>query len=200
MGPSESESPRCQPATSSERAGRCRRISSTPGPPSPSAPLVLHWVTSLKAAKEPTGALCARERITLISTGPDAHTASVRATSPLIAPTLLSAPCVVVDTVPMMPRASRGESMPRPRTPGRPHLCRGALTLVGEVFPSKLLVPSPLVLPGLPHAREGGPLQGSPSPSPPALERLTLRSHPTPASLTSLFLWTCQRPVTNESP
>ena len=198
MGPSESESPRRQPATSSERAGRCRRISSVPL--SPSAPHALHWVTSPKAAKEPTGALCALERITPTSTGPDAHTASVRATSLRTVPTLFSAPCVVVDTVPMMLRASRGGSTPHPRMPRRLHLCRGALTLAGEVPPPKRLVPSPLVQPGLPPVREGGHLQGSPSPSPPALERPTPKSRPTPASLTSLCPWTCQRPVTNESP
>ena len=198
MGPSESGSPRRHPATSSDRAGRCRRISSAP--PSPSAPLVLHWVTSLKAAKEPTGALCAQEHITPTSIGPDAHTASVRATSRLIAPTLFSAPCVVVDTVPMMLRASGGGSMPHPRMPGRLLQCRGALTLAQGDSPPRCLEPSPLVLPWLPHAREGGPLQGSPSPSPPALERPTPKSRPTPASLTSLCPWTCQRPVTNESP
>ena len=104
------------------------------------------------------------------------------------------------DTVLMMLRASRGGSTPHPRMPRRLLLCWGALTPAGEVFPSKLLVPSPLVLPWLPHAREGGPLQGSPSPSPPALERPTQKSRPTPASLTSLSPWTCQRPVTNESP
>ena len=141
-----------------------------------------------------------QERITPTSTRPDAHTASVRATSPLIAPTLFSAPCVVVDTVPMMLRASGGRSTPRPRTPGRLLQCRGAPTLAQEDSPPRRLEPSPLVLPWLPHVREGGPLQGSPSPSPPALERPTQKSRPTPASLTSLCLWTCQRPVTNESP
>ena len=179
MGPSESASPRRRPATSLERAGRCRRISSTP--PSPSAPLVLHWATSPKAAKEPTGALCALERITPTSIGPDAHTASVRATSLLIAPTLYSAPCVVVDTVPMMLRASGGGSTPHPRMPGRLLQCRGALTLAQGDSPPRRLEPSPLVLPWLPHAREGGPLQGSPSPSPPALERRPQRSLHTPA-------------------
>ena len=179
MGPSESVSPRCQPATSSERAGRCRRISSAP--PSPSAPLVLHWATSPKVAKEPIGALCALERITPNSTGPNAHTASVRATSLLIAPTLFSVPCVVVDTVLMMLRASGGGSMPHPRMPGRLLQCQGALTLAQGDSPPRRLVPSPLMLPWLPHAREGGPLQGSPSPSPPALERPTLKSRLTPA-------------------
>ena len=180
MGPSESESPRRRPATSLERAGRCRRISSAPL--SPSAPLVLHWATSPKAAKEPTGALCAQECITPTSTGPDAPTALVvRATSLLIAPTLFSAPCVVADTAPTMLRASRGRSTPHPKTPRRPLLCRGALTLAEEVLHPKRLEPSPHELPWLPHAREGGPLQGSLSPSPPALERPTLKSHPTPA-------------------
>ena len=154
MGPSESESPRRQPATSLERTGRCRRISSAPL--SLSAPLVLHWVTSLKAAKEPTGALCAQERITPTSTGPAAHTASVRATSRLIAPTLFSAPCVVVDTVPMMLHASGGGGMPHPRMPGRLLWCQGALTLALGDSPPRRLEPSPLVLPWLPHAREGG--------------------------------------------
>ena len=174
MGPSESVSPRHQPATSSEHAGRCRRISSAPL--SPSAPLVLHWATSPKAAKEPTGALCAQERITPTSTGPDAHTASVRATNPLIAPTLFSVPCVVVDTMPMMLCASGGGSTPHPRMPGRLLQCRGALTLAQGDSPPRRLEPSPLVLPWLPRAREGGPLQGSPSPFPPALERQPQRS------------------------
>ena len=198
MGPSESASPRRRPATSSDRAGRYRRISSAP--PCPSAPPVLHWDTSPEDARVPTGALCARERITPTSTGPNASTASMRVTSLRTALILLSAPCVVVDTVPMMLRASRGGSTPHPRMPRRLPLCRGALTLAGEVFPPKRLEPSPLVLPWLPHAREGGHLQGSPSPSPLALERPTLKSRPTPASLTSLCSWTCQRPVTNESP
>ena len=179
MGPSESISPRHRPATSSDRAGRCRRISSAP--PCPSAPHVLHWDTSPEDAKVPTGALCAQEHITPTSTGPNAHTASVRATSLLIAPTLFSAPYVVVDTVPMMLRVSGGGSTPHPRMPRRLPLCRGALTLAGEVFPPKRLVLSLLVLPWLPHVREGGPLQGSPSPSPPALERPTQKSRPTPA-------------------
>ena len=179
MGPSESVSLRRRPATSSERAGRCRRTSSAP--PSPSAPLVLHWVTSPKAAKEPTGALCAPEHITPTSTGPDAHTASVRATSLLIAPTPFSVPCVVADTMLMMLHASGGRSTPHPRMPGRLLQCRGALTLAQGDSPPRRLEPSPLVLPWPPHAREGGPLQGSPSPSPPALERPTQKSRPTPA-------------------
>ena len=198
MGPSESVSPRHHPATSLERAGRCRRINSAPL--CPSAPPVLHWDTSPEDARVPTGALCAREHITLTSTGPNASTASMRVISLRTALILLSAPCVVVDTVPMMLRASRGGSTPHPRMPRRPHRCRGALTLAGEAFPSKHLAPSHLVLPGLPHVREGGHLQGSPSPSPPALGRPTQKSRPTPASLTSLCPWTCQRPVTNESP
>ena len=198
MGPSESASPRRRPATSSDRAGRYRRISSAP--PCPSAPPVLHWDTSPEDARVPTGALCVREHITPTSTGPNASTASMRVTSLRTALILPYAPCVAVDIVPMTLCASRGGSMPHPRMPRRPHLCRGALTLAGEASPSKRLAPNPLVLPGLPPAREGGPLQGSPSPSPPALERPTLKSHPTPASLTSLSPWTCQRPVTNESP
>ena len=198
MGPSESVSPRRHPATSSDRAGRCRRISSAP--PCPSAPPVLHWDTSPEDARVPTGALCARERITQTSTGPNASTALMRVISLRTALTLPSAPCVVVDTVLMMLHASKGGSTPHPRMPGRPHPCRGALTLAGEVFPLKRLEPSPLVLPWPPHVREGGPLQGSPSPSPQALERPTPKSHLTPALLTSLFPWTCQRPVTNESP
>ena len=198
MGPSESTSPRRWPATSSDRAGRYRRTSSAP--PCPSAPLVLHWDTSPKDARVPTGALCARERITRTSTGPNASTALMRVTSLQTALILLSAPCAAVDTELMMLRASKGGSTPHPRMPRRLRLCRGALTLVGEVLPSKHLEPSLLRLPWLPHAREGGPLQGSPSPSPPALERPTQKSRPTPASLTSLCLWTCQRPVTNESP
>ena len=198
MGPSESISPRHRPATSLDRAGRCRRISSAP--PCPSAPPVLHWDTSPEDARVPTGALCARERITQTSTGPNASTASVRVTSLRTALILPSAPSVVVDTAPMMPRASRGGSMPHPRMPRRPHLCRGALTLVGEVFPPRHLEPDLLGLPWLPHVKEGGPLQGSPSPSPLALARPTQKSRPTPASLTSLCLWICQRPVTNESP
>ena len=198
MGPSESTSPRCQPATSLDHTGRCRRISSAP--PCPSAPHVLHWDTSPEDARVPTGALCARERITPTSTGPNASTALMRVISLRTALILPSAPCVVVDTVLMMLRASKGGSTPHPRMPGRLLPCRGALTLAGEVFPPTPLVPSPLVLPWPHHAREGGPLQGSPSPSPPALERPTQKSRPTPASLTSLFLWTCQRPVTNESP
>ena len=181
MGPSESGSPRRWPATSSDRAGRCRRISSAP--PCPSAPPVLHWDTSPEDAKVPTDALCVREHITPISTGPNASTASMRVTSlqPETALILLSAPCVVADTMPMMPCASRGGSMPHPRTPRRPPLCQVAPTLVGEVFPSKPLEPSLRVLPWLPHVREGGPLQGSPSPSPPALERRPQRSPHTPA-------------------
>ena len=198
MGPSESTSPRRQPATSLDHTGRCRRISSAP--PCLSAPHVLHWDTSPEDARVPTGALCVREHITLTSTRPNASTASMRVTSLRTALILPYAPCVVVDTVPMMLHASRGGSTPHPRMPRRPHLCRGALTLVGEASPSKHLEPSPLMPPGLPHVREGGPLQGSPSPSPPALERLTQKSRPTPASLTSLSPWTCQRPVTNESP
>ena len=179
MGPSESVSPRRRPATSSDRAGRCRRISSAP--PCPSAPPVLHWDTSPEDAREPTGALCAHERITPTSTGPNASTASMRVTSLRTALILLFAPYVAVDIVPMMPCASKGGSMPHLRMPRRPLLCRGALTLVGEASPSKHLEPSHLVLPGLPHAREGGHLQGSPSPSPPALERPTQKSRPTPA-------------------
>ena len=179
MGPSESTSPRRRPATSSDRTGRCRRISSAP--PCPSAPLVLHWDTSPEDARVPTGALCVREHITPTSTGPNASTALMRVTSLRTALILLSAPCVAVDTVPMMLRASRGRSMPHPRMPGRLRPCRGALTLAGEASPSKHLAPSHLELPGLPHAREGGHLQGSPSPSPLALERLTLKSCPTPA-------------------
>ena len=198
MGPSESASPRRRPATSSDRAGRCRRISSAP--PCPSAPLVLHWDTSPEDARVPTGALCARERITQTSTGPNASTALMRVTSLRTALILPSAPYVAADTVLMMPRASRGGSTPHPRMPRRLHLCQGALTLAGEVSPPKRLELSLPALPWLPHAREGGPLQGSPSPSPPALERPTQKSRPTPASLTSLCLWTCQRPVTNESP
>ena len=198
MGPSESVSPRRRLATSSDRAGRCRRISSAP--PCPSAPPVLHWDTFPEDARVPTGALCVREHITLTSTGPNASTASMRVTSLRTALILLSVPCVVADTVPMMLRASRGRSTPHPRTPRRLHPCRGAPTLAGVVFPSKHPEPSPLVLPGPPRVREGGHLQGSPSPSPPTLERPTLKSHPTPASLTSLSPWTCQRPVTNESP
>ena len=174
MGPSESASPRRRPATSSDRAGRCRRISSAP--PCPSAPLVLHWDTSPEDARLPTGALCARERITQISTGPNASTALMRVTSLRTALILPFAPYVAADTVPMMLRASRGGSTPHLRMPRRLLLCRGALTLAGEVFPSKHPAPSPLVQPGLPHGREGGPLQGSPSPSLPALERLTLKS------------------------
>ena len=95
---------------------------------------------------------------------------------------------------------SRGGSTPHPRMPGRLLPCRGVLTLAGEASPSRHLAPNPLVWPGLPLVREGGPLQGSPSPFPPALERPTQKSRHTPASLTSLSLWTCQRPVTNESP
>ena len=179
MGPSESASPRRRPATSSDRAGRCRRISSAP--PCPSAPPVRHWGTSPEDARVPTGALCVREHITQTSTGPNASTALMRVISLQTALILLSAPCVVVDTVPMMPRheASRGGSTPHPRMPRRLPLCRGALTLAGEVSPSKHLVLNPLRLPGLPRVREGGPLQGSPSPSPPALERLTLKLCPT---------------------
>ena len=198
MGPSESASPRRRPATSLDRAGRCRRISSAP--PCLSAPPVLHWDTSPEDARVPTGALCVREHITPTSTGPNASTASMRVTSLRTALILLSAPCVVVDTVPMMLRASRGGSMPHPRMTRRHRLCRGALTPAGEVSPPKRLEPSHLVLLWPPHAREGGPLQGSPSPSPPALERPTPKSRPTPASLTSLSPWTCQRPVANESP
>ena len=179
MGPSESVSPRRRPATSSDHAGRCRRISSAP--PCPSAPPVLHWATSPEDARVPTGALCARERITLTSTGPNASTASMRVTSLRTALILLSAPCVVVDTVPMMLRASGGGSTPHPRMTGRLLQCRGALTLAQGDSPPRRLEPSPLVLPWLPHAREGGPLQGSPSPFPPALERPTPKSHPTPA-------------------
>ena len=179
MGPSESVSPRRHPATSSDHAGRCRRISSAP--PCPSAPPVLHWDTSPEDARVPTGALCARERITPTSIGPNASTALMRVISLRTALILPSAPYVAADTVPMMPRASRGGSTPHLRMPRRLLLCRGALTLAREVFPSKLLVPSPIVLPWLPHAREGGPLQGSPSPSPPALERPTQKSRPTPA-------------------
>ena len=180
MGPSESASPRRRPATSLDRAGRCRRTSSAP--PCPSAPPVLHWDTSPEDARVPTGALCVREHITPISTGQNASTASaMRVTSLQTALIPLSVPCVVADTVPMMLRASRGRSMPHPRMLRKPLPCWGAPTLVGEVFLSKRLVPSLLVLPGLPHVREGGPLQGSPSPSPPALERLTLKSPLTPA-------------------
>ena len=198
MGPSESVSPRRRPATSSDRAGRCRRISSAP--PCPSAPPVLHWDTSPEDARVPTGALCVREHITLTSTGPNASTALMRVISLRTALILLSAPCVVVDTVPMMLHASGGGSTPHPRMPGRLLQCRGALTLAQGDSPPRRLEPSLLVLPWLPLTREGGPLQGSPSPSPPALERPTQKSHPTPASLTSLCPWTCQRPVTNESP
>ena len=179
MGPSESASPRRRPATSSDHAGRCRRISSAP--PCPSAPPVLHWDTSLEDARVPTGALCVREHITLTSTGPNASTASMRVTSLQTALILLSAPCVVVDTVPMMLRASGGGGMPRPRMPGRLIRCRGALTLAQGDSPPRCLEPSPLVWPWPHHAREGGPLQGSPSPFPPALERPTQKSHPTPA-------------------
>ena len=198
MGPSESTSPRRRPATSSDRTGRCRRISSAP--PCLSAPPVLHWDTSPEDARVPTGALCVREHITPTSTGPNASTASMRVTSLQTALILLSAPCVVVDIVPMMLHASRGGSTPHPRMPRRPHPCQGALTLAGEASPPKHLELSPLVLPWLPLAKEGGPHQGSPSPFPPALERPTPKSCPTPASLTSLCPWTCQRPVTNESP
>ena len=180
MGPSESASPRRRPATSSDRAGRCRRISSAP--PCPSAPPVLHWDTSPEDARVPTGALCVREHITPTSTGPNASIALMRVTSLRTALILPSAPYVVVDIVPMMLRALRGESTPHPRMPRRLHLCRGALTsLAEEVSPSKCLEPSLLRLPWLLHAREGGPLQGSPSPSPPALERPTPKSCPTPA-------------------
>ena len=198
MGPSESVSPRHRPATSSDRAGRCRRISSAP--PCPSAPPVLPWDTSPEDARVPTGALCVREHITPTSTGPNASIASMRVISLRTALILPSAPCVAVDTMPMMLRASRGGSTPHPRMPGRLLPCWGALTLVGEAYPSKCLEPSLPVLPGLPHVREGGPLQGSPSPSPPALVRPTQKSCPTLASLTSLSPWTCQRLVTNESP
>ena len=179
MGPSESASPRRRPATSLDRAGRCRRTSSAPL--CPSAPHVLHWDTSPKDARVPTGALCVREHITQTSTGPNASTASMRVTSLRTALILLSVPCVAVDTVLMMLCASRGRSTPHPKTPRRPHRCWGAPTLAGEVFPSKLLELSLLVLPGLPRARVGGPLQGSPSPFPLALERPTQKSHPTPA-------------------
>ena len=179
MGPSESASPRCHPATSSDCAGRCRRISSAP--PCLSAPPVLHWDTSPEDARVPTGALCAREHITPTSTGPNASTASMRVTSLRTAPILPSAPCVVADTVLMMLRASRGGSTPHPRMQRRPLLCQGVLTPAREASPSKCLEPSPLMLPWLPHTREGGPLQGSPSPFPPALERLTQKSCPTPA-------------------
>ena len=179
MGPSESVSLRRRPATSSDRAGKCRRTSSAP--PCPSALHVRHWDTSPEDARVPTGALCVREHTTLTSTGPNAFTALMRVISLRTVLILPSAPYVVVDTAPMMLHASRGGSMPHPRMPRRPHLCQGALTLAGEVFPSKHLELSPLVLPWLPHAREGGPLLGSPSPSPPALERPTLKSHPTPA-------------------
>ena len=179
MGPSESASPRRRPATSSDRAGRCRRTSSAP--PCPSAPPVLHWDTSPEDARVPTGALCVQEHITQTSTGPNESTASMRVTSLRTALILLFAPCVVADTVPMMLRASRGGSTPHPRTPRRPHPCRGAPTLAGEASPSKHLEPSHLMLPGLPLVREGGPPQGSPSPSPPALERPTPKSRPTPA-------------------
>ena len=150
MGPSESASPRRRPATSSDRAGRCRRISSAP--PCPSAPPVLHWDTSPKDARVPTGALCARERITPTSTGLNASTASMRVISLRTALILLFAPCVAVDIVLMMLRASRGGSTPHPRMPRRLPLCRGALTLAGEVSPSKHLALSPLVLPGPPLA------------------------------------------------
>ena len=169
MGPSESASPRRRPATSSDRAGRYRRISSAP--PCPSAPPVLHWDTSPEDARLPTGALCARECITQTSTGLNASTASLRVTSLRTALILPPAPYVVVDTVLMMLRASRGGSMPHLRMPRRLLLCRGGLTLAGEVFPSKHLGPSPLMLPELPHMRVGGPLQGSLSPFPPVLER-----------------------------
>ena len=179
MGPSESASPRRRPATSSDRAGRCRRISSAP--PCPSAPLVLHWDTSPEDARVPTGASCVREHITPTSTGPNVSTASMRVISLRTALILLSAPCVVVDTMPMMLRASRGRSMPHPRMPRRLLMCQGALTLAQGDSPPRRLVPSLLVLPWLPHAREGGPLQGSPSPSPPALERRLLKSPHTPA-------------------
>ena len=198
MGPSESASPRRRPATSSDRTERCRRLSSAP--PCPSAPPVLHWDTSPEDARVPTGALCVREHITPTSTGPNASTALMRVTSLRTALILPYAPCVAVDIVPMMLRASRGGSTPHPRMPGRPHPCRGALTLAGEAFPSKRLAPNLRVRPELPLVREGGPLQGSPSPLLPALERPTPKSHPTLASLTSLCPWTCQRPVTNESP
>ena len=179
MGPSESVSPRRHPATSSDRAGRCRRISSAP--PCPSAPPVLHWDTSPEDARVPTGALCVQEHITPTSTGPNASTASMREISLRTALILHSVPFVVADTVLMMLRASRGGSMPHLRTPRRPLQCRGALTLAGEALPSKHLEPSLLVLPGLPLVREGDHPQGSPSPSPPALERLTLKSPLTPA-------------------
>ena len=154
MGPSESASPRRRPATSSDHAGRCRRISSAP--PCPSAPPVLHWDTSPEDARVPTGALCARERITPTSTGPNVSTASMRVTSLWTALTLPFAPCVVVDTVPMMLRASKGGSTPHPRMPGRLHLCQGAPTLAGEVFPSKHLGPSHLVLPLRAASCKGG--------------------------------------------
>ena len=179
MGPSESISPRRHPATSSDHAGRCRRISSAP--PCPSAPPVLHWDTSPEDARVPTGASCVRERTTPTSTGPVASTALMRVTSLQTALIPLSAPCVVADTVLMMLRASKGGSMPHPKTPRRLRPCREALTLAGEASPPKHLVPNLLVLPGLPHAREGGHLQGSPSPSPPALERPTQKSCHTPA-------------------
>ena len=117
MGPSESASPRRRPATSSDRAGRCRRTSSAP--PCPSAPPVLHWDTSPEDARVPTGALCVREHITRTSTRPNASTASMRVTSLRTALILLSAPCVVVDTMPMTLRASRGRSTPHPRMPRR---------------------------------------------------------------------------------
>ena len=177
MGPSESASPRRHPATSSDRAGRYRRISSAP--PCPSAPPVLHWDTSPEDARVPTGALCVQEHITQTSTGPNASTASMRVTSLRTALIPPSALCVVADIVLMMLRASRGGSTPHPRMPRKLLLCWGALTLVGEVSPSKHLELSLLVLPELPCMREGGHLQGSPSPSPPALERLTQKSHPT---------------------
>ena len=179
MGPSESISPRRRPATSSDRAGKCRRISSAP--PCLSAPPVLCWDTSPEDARVPTGALCVREHTTLTSTGLNASTASMRVISLRTALILPFAPCVVVDIVLMMLRALRGESMPHPRMPGRLLLCQGALTLAQGDSPPRRLEPSPLVLPWLPRMREGGPLQGSPSPSPPALERPTQKSRPTPA-------------------
>ena len=179
MGPSESVSLRRRLATSSDHAGRCRRISSAP--PCPSAPPVLHWDTSPEDARVPTGASCVREHITLTSTGPNVSTASMRVISPRTALILLCAPCVVVDIVLMMLHASRGGSMPHPRMPRRLLQCWGALTLAQGDSPPKRLELSPLTLPWPPHTREGGPLQGSPSPFPPALERLTPKLCPTPA-------------------
>ena len=145
MGPSESASPRHRPATSSDRTGRCRRTSSAP--PCPSAPPVLHWGTSLKAAELPISALCVQVHITPTSTGLTAPTAFMRVISLWTALILPSAPCVVVYTVLLMLHASRGGSMPHPRMPGRHSLCQGAPTLARGASHSKCLELSHLVLP-----------------------------------------------------